>query len=110
MAMADKRELRREAKLRTIARGVFAVRCAVSGEVWVGAGDLNSSKTGTWFMLRNGMHYNKLMQAAWNSHGDSTFHFEVLASLEEDLSPLLVKDSLREGQKHWIKELGARPL
>ena len=109
--MADKRELRREAKLRKTPKGVYAVRCTASGEVWVGAaGDLISARTGIWFMLRNGMHHNKTIQGAWGKHGDAAFQYDVLVNLEEDLSPLLVRDSLREGQKHWMKELGARPI
>jgi hypothetical protein len=110
MGMVDKREPRRAAKLQKVARGVFALRCTVSGEVWVGTGDLNSSRTGIWFMLRNGMHHNKMMQDAWSLHGSEAFQFDVLASLEEDLSPMSVWDSLREGQKHWIKELRAWPV
>jgi hypothetical protein len=109
--MVDKRELRRQAKLRKTPQGVYAVRCTASGEAWVGAaGDLNAARTGIWFMLRNGMHHNKPMQDAWNKHGDAAFQYEVLMSFGEDLSPLLVRDSLREGQKHWVKELGARPI
>ena len=61
-------------------------------------------------MLRNGMHHNKMMQESWNSHGAEAFQFDVLSSLEEDLAPMLVNDSLREGQKHWMKELGARQV
>ena len=61
-------------------------------------------------MLRNGMHHNKTIQGAWGKHGDAAFQYDVLVNLEEDLSPLLVRDSLREGQKHWMKELGARPI
>src|SRR5208337_4408427 len=110
MATIDKRELRREAKLRKVTRGVFALRCTASGEAWIGTGDLNSSRTGLWFMLRNGMHHNKAIQEAWDSHGADAFQFDVLVSLEEDLSPMTIKDSLREGQKHWMKELGARQV
>ena len=60
--------------------------------------------------LRIGMHDNKLMQAAWNSQGAEAFQFEVLASLDDDVAPMLIRDSLREGQKHWMKELGARQV
>src|ERR1035438_2596341 len=98
----DKREVRREAKARITPKGIFAVRCAVSGEAWVGSScDLISSRTGTWFMLRNGMQGNRQMQSAWTRHGAEAFQFDVLETLDDDLPPMVLKDSLGERQKYW---------
>ncbi|HEY3838023.1 MAG TPA: GIY-YIG nuclease family protein [Bryobacteraceae bacterium] len=106
--MIDKRELKREAKTKVSSKGIFAVRCTPSGESWVSSSrDLKSSQTGIWFMLRNGMHHNRMMQAAWNVHGAGAFHFEILETLDDDLPPLLLKDSLRDRQKHWQTQLDA---
>jgi hypothetical protein len=104
----DKREARKAFKSRKTPNGVFAVRCAVSGEVWVGASDhLDSARNGVWFLLRNGLHHNQRLQAAWNSHGEAAFEYEVLEKFDEDVAPLLLRDLLRERQKHWERELGA---
>jgi hypothetical protein len=109
--MIDKREVRRTFKEKKTAKGVFAVRCTVTGEVWVGSSaNLDSSRTGIWFMLRNGMHHNKAMQAAWNTHGADVFQYEVLENFEEDVSSMQLSDLLRDRQKHWRTELGAAAI
>src|SRR5258708_6558757 len=107
----DKREARREFKSKITPKGVFALRSTAPQDVWVGASDpLNSERNGLWFMLRGGLHQNKILQAAWNAQGEQAFTFDVLEALDDDISPLLVKDTLKERQKHWEKELGAAPV
>jgi hypothetical protein len=104
----DRREIKRDAKTRVTAKGIFAMRCAASGESWVTSSrDLTASQTGIFFMLRNGMHHNKAMQSAWNIHGADGLRFEILETLPEDLPPIVLKDLLRDRHKHWQKELGA---
>jgi hypothetical protein len=104
----DKREARKEFKTRITPKGVFSIRCTVSGEVWVSASDhLNSEQNGSWFLLRGGLHHNKSLQAAWNTHGEGAFEYGILENLDEDVLPLLLKDVLRERQKHWETKLGA---
>ncbi len=107
----DKREARRQFKLKKIPRGVFAIRCSASNQVWVsGSRDLNASHTGAWFMLRLGSHHNKQLQTAWNTHGANAFHYEILEQFDDDLAPMLLNDSLRDRQKHWLHELGASAI
>jgi hypothetical protein len=104
----NKREIRNEFKLRKFPKGVFAVRCLASGEVWVAStGNLTSARTALFFMLRNGSHINKKMQAAWDAHGEAAFEFEILETFDEDVSPLLLKDLSRDRPKHWLQELNA---
>ena len=104
----NRREVKREFKERKPAKGVFAIRCSASGEVWVAAsGNLKASETGQFFMLRNGSHLNKRMQAAWDTHGAGAFVFEVLETFDEDAPDLVVRDLSRERPKFWVKELGA---
>lgn len=104
----DKREARKEFKSKTTPKGIFAVRCTVSGEVWAGGSDhLNSAQNSLWFQLRNGLYQNKRLQSEWNAHGEGAFAFEILETLDEDVSPLLLRDLLRERQKHWETKLGA---
>ena len=104
----DKRAARKEFKLRKTPKGIFAIRCAATSEAWVSASDhLDSARNGVWFQLRNGLHQNKRLQAEWNAKGEEAFTFEVLETLDDDVSPLLLKDVLRERQQHWENELRA---
>jgi len=104
----DKRAARKEFKSRKTPKGVFAIRCAAAGKVWVSASDhLDSARNGIWFQLRNGLHQNKSLQAEWNARGEEAFAYEVLETLDDDVSPLVLKDVLLERQRHWEKTLGA---
>jgi len=104
----DKREARKEFKSKKTPKGIFAIRCAATREIWVSASDhLDSAQNGVWFQLRNGIHHNKRLQSEWNANGERAFAYEVLETIDDDVSPLLLKDVLLERQKHWEKELGA---
>lgn len=104
----DKRKARADFKSKKTPKGIFAVRCVRSAKVWVSASDhLDTARNGVWFMLRNGLHPNKLLQAEWNAHGEGAFEYQLLETLDEDTSPLLLRDRLRERQKHWECDLGA---
>jgi len=104
----NRREISREFKQRATEKGVFALRCKASGEMWVSASaDLAASRNGVFFMLRNGMHGNRAMQAAWNQHGADAFEWEVVEGFEADMPALALRDAMRDRQKYWEKELGA---
>lgn len=104
--MSDSKEARKLAiaayKNRKPTRGVFAVRCAASRRVWVGASpDLNAARNGLWFMLRSGSAREAEMLADWRTYGEDTFSYEVLEELEEDVSALRVRDILRQKKQEW---------
>lgn len=104
----DKRQAKQDFKMQKTDKGVFAVRCAEPALTWVSASmNLKASETGVMFGLRNGMHHNKAMQAAWNSRGEAAFRFEVLETFAEDLPLMELRDLMRSRQKYWIQELGA---
>jgi hypothetical protein len=104
----DKREARKAYKSRVTPKGIFAVRCKTSGEVWVGASDhLDTAQNGMWFQLRGGLQRNPQLQAAWNAHGEAAFQYEVLEKFDEEVSPLLLGDLTKKRQKHWEDILGA---
>lgn len=45
--------------------GIFAVRCSVTGQVWVGRSQhLDTQKNGLWFTLRHGTSLNRALQAS----------------------------------------------
>ena len=107
----DKREARKACKSRVTPKGIFAVRCKTSGEVWVGASDhLDTAQNGMWFQLRGGLHRNPQLQAAWNAHGEAACQYEVLEKFDEEVSPLLLGDLTKKRQKHWEDVLGAARL
>jgi hypothetical protein len=98
----DKRAARREYKLKKTPKGIYAVRCKATGEAWVGASThLDSQVNQMWWELRGGLHRNTPMQAAWTWHGEGSFAYEVLETLDDDVPPLLLRDLLEERRKHW---------
>jgi hypothetical protein len=113
--MSDSKEARRRAideyKQRKPRRGIFVIRCAPTGQAWVGAApDLDAARNGAWFTLRTGAHRNAALQAEWRAHGEADFSFEVLEELDEDVSPLLVKDLLEQKKLEWAAREGAETL
>jgi hypothetical protein len=109
------RELRKEAirkfKEQKPLLGAYAVRCAVTGSVWVGVSrNLDATKNRSWFSLRNGSHIEKSLQAEWDVHGEQAFTYEILAALDEDVHEMEVNDLLKAQKKHWVAQCGAQPL
>jgi hypothetical protein len=91
--------------------GAYAVRCTATGHVWVGISrNLEATKNGCWFCLRNGLHQEKQLQAEWNAQGESAFEYEILDGLDQDVHPLEIVDLLKEQKKSWVARLGAQPL
>jgi len=94
-------------KERKIARGVYAVRCAPSGQIWVGsAPDLSTIQNRIWFTLRRGGHSNPALQEAWNSFGSDAFTFETVAVLDEEKLYGFDRE-LRDLVELWAAELNA---
>lgn len=91
--------------------GAYAVRCTATGRVWVGVSrNLDATKNGCWFCLRNGSHQVKSLQEEWNANNESVFQYEILDSLDEDVHPLQVDDLLKGMKRNWIARLEAQPL
>lgn len=104
-----KRQIARDYKERKVTPGVYAIRCASTGEVWVAPSrNLDTQQNGIWFTLRLGTHPNKALQTVWNAEGEAAFVFEIVERIEEDdLTPYLLDARLKERIKHWRAELGA---
>ena len=93
------------------AAGVYAIRCAASGEVWVGQGpNVEPVKNRVWFTLRGGNSPHRSLQKAWNDHGGESFAFEVLERVEEEASPYLLDGKLKERASHCRSALKAQSL
>jgi hypothetical protein len=99
-------------KERKVAHGVFAVRCAPTGEAWVGSSpNLEQAPNRLWFALRQGGHPNSALRAAWTAHGEAAFRFEVLEAVDvADLSDYARASILKDRDAHWRAELGAAKL
>ena len=55
MDKSSRREAIRDYKERTVSRGVFAVRCTLTGQVWVAASrNLDQQQNSIWFGLKAG--------------------------------------------------------
>ncbi len=93
-------------------QGVFAVRCAPTGQVWVSANrNLDTKENSLWFSLRNGGHPNKAVQAAWNAHGGDAFSYEIVEEIsDEGLTPVGFADRLKARERHWREALAATAL
>jgi hypothetical protein len=97
-----------EYKNRKTPRGMFVVRFAEEGPVFVDATpDLNAAKNMLLFTLRNGLHTNQQLQTEWNTHGEAAFRYEVLEKLDDDLEQITWRDLLKDKRKEWIAKLGA---
>lgn len=116
--MVDKsrrKELLQQYAERKPHNGVYAVRCAASGEAWVGwSTSLDKRQNGVWMQLRNARSPGapgpgRTIQEAWLKHGEAAFSFEILETIEEDNDHTL-KMKLEEAAKRWREQLSAGSL
>ncbi len=108
---AARRQIADEFKERKVPRGIFAVRCAASGEAWVGSSpNLDAAKNSLWFQLRAGRYRNTALQQAWARHGEEAFSLDVLEKFEDEVPALLVNDLYASKKKAWAAEFGAQVL
>ena len=95
---------------KTIA-GIYVVRCAASGEAWVGqAPNLETIQNRIWFTLRQGGHPCRSLQAAWNTHGEAGLTFDECERLEDEESTYVRNALLKERVQHWRAELKAEAI
>jgi hypothetical protein len=107
---SDRRALVAAYKERKSVAGVFALRCAATGETFVGeALDIDKVFNRLIFSLRAGAHPRPRLQAAWSAHGEAAFAFETLERLPEAPSIYARDAALRGRRDHWRKALDASP-
>lgn len=88
--------------------GVFAIRCEPTGQIWVGASaHLDTQQNRDWFVLRQGSHINRELQAAWTACGETAFRFEAIEQLEPEENAHFRRALLRERAAHWCQVLNA---
>lgn len=78
--------------------GIYIITCLPTGKIYVGS-SVNISRRwrGHKNELRNGKHYNRYLQSAWNKYGEASFVFEALELCEPNL--------LQERERFWIGTL-----
>jgi hypothetical protein len=112
--MVDKsrrKELMREYAERPPSAGVFAVKCAATDEAWVGwSKSLDKRQNGMWFQLRaGGLPAAPDLAAAWKTHGEGAFRFEILEAISED-NPYKLELLLEERTTHWRGKLNGKAI
>ena len=94
-------------KERKTVAGVYAIRCAATGEQWVGtAPDLSTIWTRRMFALKQGVETNKALQSAWNLHGSESFAFRILEEIDLEQLTYGRERALKERVQHWREVLG----
>ncbi len=95
---------------KTIA-GMYAIRCAATGEQWVGsAPDLSTIWTRRSFALRQGVETNKALQSAWTVHGPEGLAFRILEEIDLEQLTYGRERALKERIQHWRETLGAAAI
>jgi hypothetical protein len=95
---------------KTIA-GIYAVRCAASGQIWIGqAPNLATIQNRLWFTLRHGSDPHRDLQEAWTKNGGDSFSFEELERLADEELPHIRSATLKERQAHWRTKLNAETI
>ncbi|MBP0580200.1 GIY-YIG nuclease family protein [Labrys sp. LIt4] len=98
-------------KKRKIAAGIYAVRCAETGDCWVGrAPDLSKIRNRLWFTLGQGVSLNQALQTAWKKHGEHAFRLEIVEELEDEEVAFVRERVLKERLDHWVAALAAKPI
>ncbi len=111
MTLVDRKAAARAFRERVPVRGVFALRCGTSGQVWVGSSrDLDAEENRVRFFLRSGSHRDQPLQAAYSTHGAEAFSFDVLERLDPDIAALNLADTLKARTAHWAATLEAPML
>jgi len=96
---------------RKVVAGIFALRCAESGQVWVGqAPDISTIWNRTGFTLRHGSHPCRALQSAWNERGGEGFTFEELERLDAEALAVSRARILHDRLAHWAEALRAAKL
>ena len=105
-----RKDLIREYKEKKPRPGIFAVRCAATGENWIGSSrNLDTQKNGIWFQLRSGSYVNAELMAAWKTHGEDAFSFDELEVVDDE-NAQLIDLLLKDRAAHWREKLVAKKL
>jgi len=98
-------------KERKVAAGIYALRCAATGEIWVGrAPDLSTIENRLRFALANDASLRASLKAAVRAHGADAIAFEILERVDTDDLPYAREKFLKDRLDVWREKLGAEPV
>lgn len=108
----DKKKAALEAyRERKVEKGVYSLRCTATGECWVGrAQDLGTIQNRVRFTLSLGTNPHRSLQAAWKTHGEGSFTFEVMEKIPQDEPPEAHDRVLKEMLLSWEEKLSAKRI
>jgi len=112
MDKPNRRAAIRDYKEKKTAAGIYALRCAAAGAVWVGVSrNIDAQENSVGFALRMGSHPNRDLQAAIRAHGAEAVAYEMLERIDDpDLTPIGLGDLLKRREAHWLAALGGQKL
>lgn len=97
-------------KKRESVAGIYCLRSAATGSVWVGhARDIEAIGNRVRFTLRTRAHQSKSLQAVFDAHGDGDISMEELELLDAEQLAAGPDRILRERAAEWRERLGAEP-
>jgi hypothetical protein len=100
----DKKAALRAYKEQKPRPGIYAVRNIDSGRAWADmAQNLDTTKNGLWHRLKEGRHLDKELQSEWNRMGEPAFEYIILEVLNEEMTPLVLKETLKAKKAEWAK-------
>lgn len=103
----DRKEATRAYKEKKIPRGVFVIISTVTDRRWVDSSpNLDAARNLLWFELKRGGHRNRDLQTEWNTHGESSFEFEIVEELDADVTDSAMRDELKSKRIDWVTKLG----
>jgi hypothetical protein len=108
---ADRRAAVAAYKERKVVGGVYAVRCASTGQCWVGRTQgFGAMQNRLWFTLRHGGNPHRALQAAWRACGAEAFMFEEVERFDDEALADLGDRGLKDRVAHWCQTLRAEPI
>lgn len=104
----DKRAARAAYKERKPSPGIYAVKCAASGQIWVGAAlTLETIQNRIWFGLRMGQSPHRTLQQAWSDHGPAQFSLIALERFEPEETGYALDAQLKNRAQFWRADFNA---
>lgn len=111
MHQTRRKTLQQAYRDRTDCAGIFTVTCAAQGLVWIGhSPDVDKAQNRHWFTLRLGTHQNRVLQQAWNAHGEASFAFVIVERLKDQDLPGQAQRLAESRLAHWQAALNASTL
>ena len=106
--MDKKSELKRMYKENPPPAGIYKVTNKINGKIFIGKGlNVQGKMNSLEFQLKQGtLFLNKKLQDDWKQHGEVSFTFEIIDTIEPKDNPQInIMDELNELESLWLKKL-----